>query len=46
LIRSVVLLFHILWHETRHRAQIALAVRLAGLVPPGNHDLCYSKALK
>jgi len=40
------LLFHILLHETRHWAQIALAVRRAGLEPPGNHDLFYSKALK
>ena len=39
------LLFHILLHETRHWAQIALAVRLAGFEPPGNHDLFYSKAL-
>jgi uncharacterized damage-inducible protein DinB len=40
------LLFHILLHETRHWAQIALAIRRAGLEPPGNHDLFYSKALK
>jgi uncharacterized damage-inducible protein DinB len=40
------LLFHCLVHETRHWAQIALAVRRAGLEPPGNHDLLYSKALK
>jgi uncharacterized damage-inducible protein DinB len=40
------LLFHILVHEIRHWAQIALAVRLAGLEPPGDHDLFYSKALK
>jgi uncharacterized damage-inducible protein DinB len=40
------LLFHILMHETRHWAQIALAVRLAGYEPPGDHDLFYSKALK
>lgn len=40
------LLFHCLLHETRHWAQIALAVRRAGLEPPGNHDLLYSKALK
>lgn len=39
------LLFHILLHETRHWAQIALAVRRAGLEPPGNHDLFYSRAL-
>jgi uncharacterized damage-inducible protein DinB len=40
------LLFHILLHETRHWAQIALAVRLAGLEPPGDHDLFYSSALR
>ncbi|MGH9411398.1 MAG: DinB family protein [Vicinamibacterales bacterium] len=40
------LLFHILLHETRHWAQIALAIRRAGLEPPGNHDLLYSRALK
>ena len=40
------LLFHILLHETRHWAQIALALRRAGLEPPGNHDLFYSRAFK
>ena len=40
------LLFHILLHETRHWAQIALAVRLAGLEPPGDHDLFFSRALR
>lgn len=40
------LLFHILVHETRHWAQIALAVRLAGFEPPGDHDLFYSQALR
>lgn len=40
------LLFHILLHETRHWAQIALALRLAGLEPPGEHDLFYSRALR
>jgi uncharacterized damage-inducible protein DinB len=40
------LLFHILLHETRHWAQIALAVRLAGFSPPGEHDLFYSRALR
>jgi len=40
------LLFHILLHETRHWAQIALALRRAGLEPPGNHDLFYSRAMK
>jgi len=40
------LLFHCLLHETRHWAQIALALRRAALEPPGNHDLFYSRALK
>ena len=40
------LLFHILLHEMRHWAQIALAVRLAGFEPPGDHDLFYSRALR
>ena len=40
------LLFHILVHEMRHWAQIALAVRLAGLEPPGDHDLFFSSALR
>ena len=40
------LLFHILVHEIRHWAQIALAVRLAGTEPPGDHDLLYSRALR
>ena len=40
------LLLHILMHETRHWAQIALALRRTGLEPPGNHDLFYSRALK
>jgi uncharacterized damage-inducible protein DinB len=40
------LLFHILVHETRHWAQIALVVRSAGLEPPGDHDLFFSRALR
>lgn len=40
------LLFHILLHEIRHWAQIAMAVRLAGYAPPGDHDLFYSSALR
>ena len=40
------LLFHCLLHETRHWAQIALALRRAGIDPPGNHDLFFSKALR
>jgi uncharacterized damage-inducible protein DinB len=35
------MLFHILLHETRHWAQIALAVRLAGFEPPGEHDFLF-----
>jgi uncharacterized damage-inducible protein DinB len=40
------LLFHILLHEARHWAQIALAVRLAGFEPPGDHDLFFSHAIR
>jgi uncharacterized damage-inducible protein DinB len=40
------LLFHLLLHEVRHWAQVALAVRLAGYEPPGEHDLLFSAALK
>ena len=40
------LLIHILLHEVRHWAQIALAVRQAGFEPPGEHDLFYSRALR
>ena len=40
------LLFHILVHEIRHWAQVALAVRLAGHEPPGDHDLFFSSALR
>ena len=40
------LLFHILLHELRHWAQVALAIRLAGFDPPGDHDLFYSHALR
>lgn len=40
------LLFHILIHEIRHFAQIALAIRQAGFEPPGDHDLFYSRALR
>ena len=32
---------HILLHEVRHLAQLALAARLAGHAPPGEHDLFY-----
>jgi len=40
------LLFHTLLHEIRHWAQIALAVRVAGIEPPGDHDLFFSRALR
>ena len=40
------ILFHVLLHEIRHWAQIALAVRLAAFEPPGNHDLFFSRALR
>jgi uncharacterized damage-inducible protein DinB len=35
------LLTHILLHEIRHLAQLALAARTAGTAPPGEHDLIY-----
>ena len=40
------LAFHILFHETRHWAQIATALRNAGFVPPGDHDLIFSSAME
>jgi uncharacterized damage-inducible protein DinB len=40
------LLFHCLLHEIRHWAQIALALRAAGIAPPGDHDLFFSRALR
>ena len=40
------LLFHILLHEIRHWAQVAMALRLAGIDPPGDHDLFFSRALR
>lgn len=39
------LLFHMALHEVRHWAQVAAAVRMADMLPPGDHDLFYSKAL-
>jgi uncharacterized damage-inducible protein DinB len=33
---------HVLLHETRHLAQLALAARIAGHAPPGEHDLFYA----
>ena len=35
------LAIHIVLHEIRHLAQAALAARLAGHEPPGQHDLFY-----
>jgi uncharacterized damage-inducible protein DinB len=35
------LMTHIVLHEVRHFAQIALAARMAGVAPPGEHDLIY-----
>jgi uncharacterized damage-inducible protein DinB len=35
------LLTHIVLHEVRHLAQVAMAARLAGLEPPGDHDLLF-----
>lgn len=40
------LLLHILIHEIRHWAQVALALRNTGHEPPGNHDLFYSDVLE
>jgi len=38
------LISHILVHEIRHWAQVAIAVRQNGLTPPGDHDLLFSKS--
>jgi uncharacterized damage-inducible protein DinB len=35
------LLTHVVLHEVRHLAQLALAARAAGVAPPGEHDLFY-----
>jgi uncharacterized damage-inducible protein DinB len=35
------LLTHIVLHEVRHLAQIALAARLHGVEPPGAHDIAF-----
>jgi uncharacterized damage-inducible protein DinB len=32
---------HVLLHEIRHLAQLALAARLAGAEPPGQHDFAF-----
>ena len=33
------LITHVFLHEVRHLAQLALAARIAGVEPPGDHDL-------
>jgi len=38
-------LFHVFIHETRHWAQISLALRNAGFKPPEDQDLIFSSAL-
>jgi uncharacterized damage-inducible protein DinB len=38
------LIAHILVHEIRHWAQMAITVRQHGLAPPGDHDLVFSKS--
>ena len=38
------LVAHILLHEIRHWAQVALVVREHGLAPPGDHDILFSKS--
>ena len=35
------LMTHIVLHEIRHLAQIALAARLKGIEPPGAHDIAF-----
>jgi uncharacterized damage-inducible protein DinB len=35
------LMTHVVLHEIRHLAQLALAARTAGVEPPGEHDLIY-----
>jgi len=32
---------HVVLHEVRHLAQVALAARAAGVTPPGDHDLFF-----
>jgi len=38
------LITHILVHEIRHWAQVAVIVRQHNLAPPGEHDLIFSKS--
>lgn len=39
-------LFFLLLHETRHLAQVAMALRNGGYEPPGKHDLFFSGAME
>ena len=34
---------HVLVHEIRHWAQVALAVRQRDMIPPADHDLLFSR---
>ena len=38
------LMTHIVLHEIRHFAQVALAARTAGVEPPGRHDILFYNA--
>ena len=38
------LIAHILVHEIRHWAQVAVTIRQHNLAPPGEHDLLFSKS--
>jgi uncharacterized damage-inducible protein DinB len=38
------LMTHMVLHEIRHLAQLALAARTAGVEPPGHHDLIWFEA--
>jgi uncharacterized damage-inducible protein DinB len=40
------LALHIVLHEIRHLAQLALAARTAGHAPPGNHDIFYFESVR
>ena len=35
------LVTHVILHEVRHLAQLALAARVAGVEPPGQHDFAF-----
>ena len=37
---------HVLMHEIRHWAQLALGMRQHDLAPPGDHDLLFSRAVE